>query len=217
MYKIIIMCGGVYDNFEKHKSLSVINGETLLERTIRLLKQNGIKDIYISANNNYFDYLQDIPKLKHKNTYKVENGIIKGYWVDAYYPTNEPIIYLHGDVYYTEDAIKKILELKPKVNTMIGNRWALNENHDKVGEPFGWIVVDQKGFREAIDKCKKLQDEGKIDRGYAISWELYEVLNGYDINDFIITEDTYLTIYDETDDVDYPEQIELLNKKVSDK
>lgn len=209
------MCGGYYDTFNKHKSLSVINGEPLVERTIRLLKQNGIEDYYISSNDDSFKKYGKV--LKHTNTYRYENGIIKGYWVDAYYPTNEPVIYLHGDVYYTEDAIKKILNLNPKVNTMIGNRWALNENHDKVGEPFGWIVVDQKSFREAIDKCKKLQDESKIDRGYAISWELYEVLNGYDINDFIITKDTYLAIYDETDDVDYPEQIELLNKKVSDK
>lgn len=213
--QIIIMCGGIYDNFEKHKALSVINNETLIERTIRLLKQKGIEDYYISSNDDNFKKYGKV--LKHTNTYKYENGKIQGYWVDAYYPTDKPAIYLHGDVYYTEDAIKKILELKPKVNTMVGNQYALNENHDKVGEPFGWIVVNQKSFREAIDKCKKLQDEGKIDRGYAISWELYEVLNGYDINDFIITEDTYLAIYDETIDIDAPWQIEILNKKVGGK
>lgn len=213
--QVIIMCGGVYDNFEKHKSLSVINGESLVERTIRLLKQNGVKEIYISSNSDEFSRYANV--LHHKNTYKFENGKIYGYWVDAYYPTEKPTIYLHGDVYYTEDAIKKILESKPKVNTMVGNQYALNENHDKVGEPFGWIVVNQKSFRKAINKCKKLQDEGKIDRGYAISWELYEVLNGYDINDFIITEDTYLVIDDETIDIDAPYQIEELNKKVSDK
>ena len=50
MEQIIIMCGGVYDNFKIPKPLSVINGETLLERTIRLLKENGIEDILISSN-----------------------------------------------------------------------------------------------------------------------------------------------------------------------
>lgn len=208
---IIIMCGGVYDNFKQHKALTKINGERLVDRTIRLLKQNGINDIYVSATDpNFIDY----KVLKHENTYKYENGEIKGYWLDAYYPTDKPCIYLHGDVYYSEDAIKKILSYNPKVNTMIGNQWALNENHDKVGEPFGWIVVDQKKFRDAINKCKQLQDEGKINRGYAISWELYEVLTGRDVNDFIITEDTYLSINDETIDIDYPEQIESLNNKL---
>lgn len=215
MYKIIIMCGGVYENFKEHKSLSIINGERLIERTIRLLKENGINDYYISSNDDRFKEYGKI--LKHENSYRFENGIVNGYWVDAYYPTNEPVIYLHGDVYYSKEAIKKILNLNPKVNTMIGNKWALNENHDKVGEPFGWIIVDQEKFRNAINKCKQLQDEGKIERGYAISWELYEVLNGYDINDFIIDRETYLVIDDETDDVDSPEQIEILNKKVSGK
>lgn len=212
MFKIIIMCGGVYDTFEKHKALSVINGEPLIERTIRLLKENGISEYYISGNDDNFNKYGKV--LHHENSYKYENGKISGYWVDAYYPTLEPTIYLHGDVYYSEDAIKKILNLNPKVNTMLGNQYALNENHDKVGEPFGWIVVNQEEFRKAIDKCKQLQDENKIDRGYAISWELYEVLNNHDINDFIITEDTYLVIADETDDVDTPDKIEILNNKL---
>ena len=214
MFKIIIMCGGEYCNFENHKALSIINGESLVERTIRLLKENGITEYYISSNNPIFKKYGEV--LEHNNSYN-ENNENHGYWVDAYYPTDEPTIYLHGDVYYSENAIKKILNLNPKVNTMIGNQYALNKEHIKVGEPFGWIIVNQKSFREAIDKCKKLQDEGKIDRGIAIAWELYEVLTGRDINDFIITEDTYLSISDETIDIDAPYQIEELNKKVSDK
>lgn len=212
---VIVMAGGYYENFKEHKALSIINGERLVERTIRLLKENNIEDIYISSNDDRFKEYGKV--LHHENTYRYENGKSIGYWVDAYYPTEEPCIYLHGDVYYTEDAIKKILNLNPKVNTMIGNQWALNKEHKKVGEPFGWIIVDQEKFRKAINECKRLQDENKIDRGYAISWELYEVLNNHNINDFIIKEDTYYAIYDETDDVDSPEKIEILNKKVSDK
>ena len=209
---IIIMCGGVYNNFKQHKALTKINGERLVDRTIRLLKQNGIEDIYVSATDpNFIDY----KILKHNNTYKYEDGNVSGYWVDAYYPTDKPCIYLHGDVYYSEDAIKKIINYNPKVNTMIGNQWALNKNHDKVGEPFGWIVVDQKKFRDAINKTKQLQDEGKVERGYAIAWELYQVLNGHDVNGFDINIDTYLPIYDETIDIDSPEQIRILEDKLN--
>lgn len=213
--QVIIMCGGHYDFFEKHKALSVINGEPLVARTIRLLKENNIDEIYISSNIKDFEKYGEV--LHHENSFKLENGEVKGYWVDAYYPTKKPTIYLHGDVYYTQEAISKILNLNPSVNTMIGNQYALNEEHKKVGEPFGWIIVDQKSFRKAINECKRLQDENKIDRGYAISWELYEVLNGHDINDFIITEDSYMAIYDETIDIDVPEQIESLNNKLNGK
>ena len=208
---IIIMCGGYYENFKEHKSLSIINGERLVERTIRLLKENGIKDYYISSNDDRFKEYGKI--LKHENTYKQINGKQEGYWVDAYYPTDKPCIYLHGDVYYSEDAIKTILNYNPKVNTMIGNQWALNKNHDKVGEPFGWIIVNQKKFRKAIEETKKLQDEGKCDR-MPVSWELYQVLNGHDVNGFDISTDTYLPIYDETIDIDYPEQIKRLEERL---
>ena len=205
------MAGGFYEHFEEHKALSVINGEPLVERTIRLLKENGIEYILISSNEDKFNKYGKV--VHHENTYRYEDVKQKGYWVDAYYPLEEPCIYLHGDVYYTDDAIKKILNLNPKVNTFIGNQWALNKEHKKVGEPFGWIIVDQKSFREAINKTKQLQDEGKSDR-MPVSWELYQVLNGHDINGFDISEDTYLAIYDETIDIDAPWQIEELNKKV---
>ena len=208
--QVIIMCGGKYHDFKKHKALSVIHGEVLVERTIRLLKENGIENWYISTNNEDFDKYGNI--LHHENSFEARDGKITGYWVDAFYPTNEPTIYLHGDVYYTEEAMKKILTLNPKVNTLIGNEVARNPQHLNWGEPFGWIVVDQEEFRKAIDKTKQLQDEGKLERGYAISWELYRVLNGLDVNKMYILDETYLSINDKTIDVDTPEQIEMVNK-----
>jgi len=208
--QVIIMCGGKYHDFQKHKALSVIHGELLIERTIRLLKENGINNWYISTNNEGFDKYGNI--LHHENSFEAKDGQVKGYWVDAFYPTEEPTIYLHGDVYYTEDAMKRILTLNPSVNTLIGNEVARNPQHLNWGEPFGWIVVDQKSFREAINKTKQLQDEGKLERGYAISWELYRVLNGLDVNKMYILDESYLSINDKTIDVDTPEQIEMVNK-----
>ena len=206
------MCGGVYDTFKTPKPLSVINGETLLERTIRLLKERGITDISISSNDERYEKYGKV--LYHHNSYKYEGGKIYGYWVDAYYHTDEPCIYLHGDVYYSENAIDRILNLKPSVNTFIGNEVARNKEHKNWGEPFGWIVVDQKSFREGIEKVKKLQDEGKLDRGFAISWELYRVLNGLDPNKQYIIDSTYLSIDDETIDIDAPWQIEVLDERI---
>lgn len=211
MYKIIIMCGGYYDTFEKHKSLSVINGEQLIERTIRLLKENGIKDIYISSNEKGFEKYTNV--LHHKNTFKEINGNVEGYWVDAYYPTKEPVIYLHGDVYYTDEGIKKILNLNPTQNTFIGNSIALNKEHMNWGEPFGWIIPEPNKFFTAIEETKKLQDEGKLERGYAISWELYRVHYGLDPNKMFIIDGTYLVL-DNTYDIDKPYQIEELNNIV---
>lgn len=210
---VIIMCGGDYDTFTTPKQLSVINGETLVERTIRLLKENGITDIYISSNDERFDKYG--VRLEHNNSFKYINGEVYGYWLDAYYPMNEPCIYLHGDVYYSENAIKKIINYKSDKNIFIGNEIAKNPEHKNWGEPFGWIVNNQEIFRKAIELTKYLQDTGRCERGYAISWELYRVLNGLDINKQYILDDTYLSINDETIDIDAPWQIEELTNKIN--
>ena len=214
----IIMCGGNYTQFETPKQLTVINGERLVDRTIRLLRENGIKDIYVSATNPIFDSV-GVPRLVHDNTSLVwdNNKEVSGYWIDAYYPTEKPCVYLHGDVYYSENAIKTIVNLNPTINTFIGNALAKNKEHKNWGEPFGWIVVNQKEFRSGIEKTKRLQDEGKLDRGYALSWELYRVLNGTDPNYMLINDNNYLCIDDETIDIDAPWQIESLNKKISER
>ena len=210
--QVIIMCGGVYDKFKTPKAMSVINGEALVERTIRLLKENGVNDILISSNDCQFEAFATV--IYHENSYKYIDGKVEGYWIDAYYPTDKPTIYLHGDVYYSENAIKRIINLNPKVNTFIGNEVARNKEHKNWGEPFGYIVVDQKSFRKGIEETKKLQDEGKLERGFALSWELYRVLNGLNPNKQYINDDTYLSIDDETIDIDAPWQVEALDEKI---
>ena len=213
--KYIIMCGGEYKDFKKPKPLSIIKGETLVERTIRLLKENGIEDIAISTTIKDYDYI-DVPKLVHNNEYSHEhNGEkAKGYWLNAYYPMTEPCVYLHGDVYYSESSIKKIIDYKSNKNIFIGNKVAKNPEHKNWGEPFGWIVNNPEIFKKGIDLAKYLQDIGRCQRGHAISWELYRVLNGLDINKQYILDDTYLVIDDETIDIDAEWQIEELNNKV---
>lgn len=211
--RYIILCGGIYDNFKEPKALSVIKGERLVDRTIRLLRQNGIDDIAISSNTDFFNYTK-IPILKHFNSYGYINGKIEGYWLDAYLPIDEECVYLHGDVYYSEAAIKKIVNYNACYNTFIGNEIARNKEHKNWGEPFGWIVVDQKKFKEGIAKTKQLQDGGKLERGYAISWELYRVLHKLDPNKQYIYDNTYLSIDDETIDIDAPYQIDELNARL---
>jgi len=212
--KYVIMCGGEYTKFETPKHLSVINGERITDRTIRLLKENGIKEIYISSNNPIFDTC-DAPRLQHKNTYKNDNGKESGYWLDAFYPfeDDEKVCYLCGDVYFSENAIKTIVNYESDKNTLFGTGLAKNEFHYNWGEPFAYKVFNNKEFKQGIVDVKKLQDEGKVIRTPVI-WELYRYLNGLDINIQRVLDETYIAIDDESIDIDTPSQIEELNKKV---
>lgn len=210
--KYVIMCGGEYENFKVPKQLSVIKNERLVDRTIRLLKENGIKDIYISSNNPIFDSC-GVKRLEHRNTYKYENGKTTGYWLDAFYPcfnNDEKVCYLMGDVFYTDNAIKTIVNYKTNDNILFGTGIAKNQLHENWGEPFAYKINDYKTFMEGIKAVKKLQDEGKLKR-IAIIWELYRYLNNLDVNIQQINDKTYMCIDDETIDIDAPEQIEKLN------
>ena len=210
----VIMAGGQYKDFETPKQLTEINGETLVDRTIRLLREQGIKKIYISSNDKRFDR-KDIPRLEHTNTYKIENGKQEGYWLDAYYPYFKPtdkVCFFSGDVYYTEDAIRLIISFKCTKNTLFGTSDAKNEQHQNWGEPFAYKVVDYETFMNGVNEVKKMQDKGLTKR-VPIVWELYRYLNGLDVNVQQVLDETYVCIDDGTMDIDNVADIEKFKEK----
>lgn len=203
----VIMAGGEYKDFTIPKQLSVVKGEVLIARTIRLLKENGVKDIFISSNDKRFD--KYAPRLENpKNDFVVEKGKSTGYWLDAFYPIQNKVCYIFGDVYFTEEAIKTIVEYETNENVLFGTGIAKNEEHQNWGEPFAYKVNKYDEFMNGINEVKKLFDEGKIIR-QPIVWELYRYLHNLDINIQRITTD-YVVIDDGTIDIDSPEQVSRL-------
>lgn len=211
--RYVIMAGGYYEQWETPKQLQIVNGERIVERTIRLLKENGCKDIVITSNNEAFDGL-GVERLEHENSYRYENGKLNGYWVDAFYPKfkrNQKVTFLFGDVYFTEDAIKQIIGCKDKGNILFGSKGALITNRVG-GEPFAYVVNELGKFYDGIKEVKRLQDEGKCNR-VPIVWELYRVLNGIDVNEHRVLSETYKVIDDGTNDCDSREKLNTLRKR----
>lgn len=211
--KYMILCDS--DNvepFTQPRQLNIINGETIVGRIIRLLKENGVKDVYITSHDERFDGLGAVRYEPKYNDYKPREN--KGYWVSAF-PVellNEPITFLFGDCYYSEQAIKTIIEADTDSVLYFcsyknkDTRYA--KHHD---EPFAFKVVDYELFAAHIKKVKQLKDEGKTARE-PIAWELYRSMNGIDINRHILTEN-YIVINDETCDIDRVEDTMLITIK----
>ena len=208
--KFCIMCGGVYEKFKTPKHLLEINGEKIVERTIRLLKEAGAEKIYITSNDSRFDGF-GVPRLEHHNSFRHDADGLKGYWLDAFYPFEQPVTYIFGDVYFTEDAIKTIVE-HTEGNILFGSRLALNTLGLNWGEPFAYVVNDVKTFFEGIQAVKRLQDEGKTDR-MPIVWELYRYLNGYDVNVHKVDKN-FKVIDDMTNDIDSMDEYYKLKEAV---
>lgn len=100
--KYVIMSAGKGTRWNNYlgvpKHLVEINGETLLGRTTRLLKKNGIDDFIITGNDErYSEYGKLVPQTDNDCE------------IDRFEKIDEPVCYLYGDVYYTENAIKTII------------------------------------------------------------------------------------------------------------
>lgn len=216
----IIMCGGNYKKFEKPKQLLKVCGEVIVERTIRLLRENGITDIAISTNNPAFDYI-DVPKLRDKDNQfeywgKEETKKSKKSWLRAYYPVEEPVCYIHGDVYFSDEAIKTIVNTKVKDTMFIcgydkqdGWKHPLSTGGR---EPFGYKIVNYEHFNKAVKELLQMVDDGKFVGFPPCSWNVYRYINGLDIglnangygdlNNIFKTKGNYIVINDYTNDVD---------------
>ena len=207
--RYIIMCGGEYTEWETPKQLLEVEGEPIVKRTIRLLRENGIDDIAISSNNPAFEGL-GVQVLHHDNDYLARAyDDFDGYWCDAFYPTDEPVCYIFGDVIFSPEAIRKIIETETYDIELFGSMPPFAENYPKPFiEPFALKVENTYHLQNAIAKTKELYEDGRFKRK-PIMWELWNVIKGTRLNRTI---NNYTAINDYTCDIDYKSEIPRMEK-----
>lgn len=210
--KYVLMCGGDY---EFKKPLCEVRGEKLVERTIRLLKENNVDDIVISTNHKDYDYL-GLPIIKQKK---------KGSWLCAYVPMEEPCCYIHADVYYSDECIKTIVETDKEMFFCVrdlsdGRPLGINA---KGREPLAYKVYDNDRFNKVVEELLDMENKGEF-AGYVepFGWHVYRYLSGLDIfcqeiwqvNDIFKEPGNYTIIDDYTTDVDTLDDIKNIENVV---
>ena len=211
-YKYIIMAGGSYDKWDTPKHLTPLKGEPIVARTIRLLKENGVTDIAISSNNELFEQF-GVPVLKHENPYRLPlEGRATSPWLDAFYPMEEPVCYIFGDVVFSPDAIKTIVSTDTDSIEFFASAKPLPDIYPKHwAEPFAFKVKDTRRFFKAIEVTKQYDEQGLFKR-QPVSWELWQVIKDTPLNRVDYT--NYTVINDYTCDIDRPEDIKLFERFV---
>ena len=199
----IIQCGSEPSN-PKPKQLNIVNDEAVLTRTIRLLRENGITDLYLSTNHPAFEQF-GLPILRHENNFYNDRS---GMWVDGFYPTEEPACYIFGDVVFSPEAIKTIIETDTNDIEFFASAPPYDPRYFKpYAEPFAFKVQNQVHFRQAINQVKDLK---KWFSREPIAWELWQVIKETPLN--CINFKNYTVINDYTCDVDVPEDADKFNK-----
>ena len=208
------MCGGVFDKRRDLRQLIEVNGEPLVARTIRLLRNAGVTDIAISSNREEFEQF-GVPVLHHENSLNVYAENI-GEWLDCFYPTEESVCYIFGDVLFSSDAISRIVGYGYSVATQGIQFFAsappfAKEYIKEYAEPFAFKVFNPKIFFKYVELTKQYEQQRKFARKPAIAWELWQVITGEELNH--INYATYCAINDYTCDVDSVEELEKFRKK----
>lgn len=206
--KFIIMCGGNYTEWDIPRQLIEIQGEPIVERTIRLLNENNITDIAISSNIPIFERF-GVSVLKHENTYTADKwNITGGYWCEAFYPTDEPTCYIFGDVVFSPEAIKTIVETETDDIEFFASSPPFSQDYIKPwAEPFALKVANTEHLKHAISLTKQYADQGLFKRK-PLMWELWQVIQATPLNK--IDYHNYTAINDYTCDIDKHEDVELI-------
>lgn len=208
--KYIIMCGGRYPNWETPRHLLEVEGEPIVARTIRLLREAGVNDIAISSNIPEWFNCFGVPVLVHYNSYNARGyNDFDGYWCDAFFPMEEPACYIFGDVIFSPDAISTIVDYHTETIMLFGSKAPFAPEYPKKWrEPFAFKVQDQELLRRSCLKVRALDKAGRL-KNRPIAWELWSVINGTNPNKI---NKSYVAINDYTCDVDYMTEVEEVIK-----
>lgn len=189
--KYIIMAGRPNPEFKEPRQLFQLNKEPVIVRTIRLLREAGVDDIAISSNDKRFEGF-GVEVLHHENKK----------WLDAFYPTDEPVCYIFGDVVFSHKAIEKIVFTDTDDIEFFASSPPFSKHYiKKWAEPFAFKVRDQEHFREAINLCNDFAGQ-KLFKRPPIAWELWQVIKQTPLNEIDYT--NYCSINDYTCDIDEP-------------
>lgn len=201
--KYIILCGSNHALINGvPRQLVKIGGERVLDRTIRLLRKNGVKDIYITATDPAFDLCN--AEVIHYDS--------SGPWINCFPKVDETATFIFGDVYFSPAAIEKIVETETDDIAFFASAPPFAPNYPKLwAEPFAFKVVNLQHFAESVLKIKELQSSGAFHRD-PIAWELWQVIKGTPLNNIIYT--NYVAINDYTCDIDYPADVEIMERLI---
>ena len=196
--KYIIMADGNGTRWNNYKGIPKhfieVNGETLLQRTARLIRkyEEGAEVIITSHDPRY--------EIEGARRYEPKDNKIE---IDRF--TNEliedDICFLYGDTYYTEPTLKEIIETPAEDILFFGNEKSI----------VAVKVADGELFRSHVERIKKLFLDGKISS--CIGWQVYQSAEGLPISEEKTIAQGFVKVDGVTKDFNSPGDLDSFSNK----
>jgi len=205
------------DGFQKRwtlpipKHLIVIEDEVLLHRTVRQLRQRNLEDIWITSHDVRYE-VEGTRRFEPKdNRFQIDQFYAcSPLWLNC---VNGPVVFLYGDVYFSDKSMDTILNT-PVVDHLYFQRTDGSAITGKAWkEGFAVKVQDTLFFHSALSSIRQGLISGTITNN---NHQLQGFLEGFGTGVFFSIGPHGVEIDDETDDFDFPEDIQVWTDHVRD-
>ena len=197
--KVLILCAGESTRWANYldvpKQLISFNGESLMNRMVRLLHNKGFYDVVVISHDERLRLSNCgfFKPSKHRLT--VETLLsTRSLWTDK-------TLILLGDVFFTEKAINTITNSDQGIH-VYGRPGASRYTFSLHGEIFA-ISFEQNSWDRVVAHTENARRDAEMG-GRGKLWELYRSFAGYSLNEHRIENEIFISIHDLTDDIDYP-------------
>lgn len=196
----VVICAGESTRWNNYlgvpKHLVNIGGETVLERIVNLIHQFKTDDVKVSIMvKDLGDERYYIPGATTLEANLTPDNLDADKFLSSMgqWSTNDRTIVFYGDVWFSEEAMKTIMEWDDKDWILFGS------SYECFAQSF--YPKDMAKHLQALLDVRDAHVSKKIDR--CGGWEHYRQFNGYDLIEHTLDNNFYL-IEDMTDDFDFP-------------
>lgn len=189
--KYIIMADGKGTRWNNYRDIPKhfieVDGETLLARTVRLLRTfDPDCRVIITSHDPRYEVAGAV-------RYEPKNNVLE---IDRFTAEliEDDVCFLYGDTYYSEESAEVIVKSAAEDLLFFGNERSI----------VAVKVADGQIFKKHVDRVRDLFLQGKIDK--CIGWQVYQSFTGLPFGEKKIA-DKYVRIEDGTRDFNSPEDL----------
>ena len=174
------------------KHLVEIGGEPIIGRTVRLLNEmmDGKCEVIITSHDERYEF-------EGSRRHEPLNNNLE---IDRF--TQELIAdntcFLYGDTYYTEEALREILETENEDVLFFGNAKSIVAIN----------VRNSAMFEEHVNKVRQLFLDGKIEK--CVGWQVYQSITGQDFSKKAEMVGRFIILDAKTNDINTPEEYKVI-------